>query len=189
MMPCKTKVCPKKILLRNNIIDHFSFYISQPEWSPLEFVRELLMIKTKLVKDCSLHIKTINLAADRAVTDLICVSITETFFYSCTGHPYRKCISMMIATLERILFSFTIFHHWCSAKFSSPYHQCFIKQATLFKIEYQCGCCFINLPAFIDETDINCKICISAMTVPAPIKNLHKANTFLNKFSRKQNIV
>src|SRR5262245_54363677 len=96
---------------------------------------------------------------------------------------------MMISSFERILYTFTVFHHGRSSEFSTPYYQYFIKQAALFKIEYQFSTCFIYLAAFIDEANIDCKTGISTVTIPSPIKQLYKANTFFNKLTCKQYIV
>src|SRR5690349_15374398 len=113
------------------------------------------MIKPKLVKDRSLHIKCLHFTTNSAVTDLISLAMHSTFLYSGTSHPYCKRFCMMISSFKRVLFAFTIFHHRRSAKLAAPHYQCFFKQTTLFKIEYQSSDTFINLPAFVDEANIN----------------------------------
>ena len=95
----------------------------------------------------------------------------------------------MISSLENILFAFPVFLHGRSSKFSSPNHQCFFEQSSLLQIKDQSGHWFIYLPAFINKSHINSKACIRTMTIPTPIKQLHKANTFLYQFSCQQNII
>src|SRR5258706_14217665 len=147
------------------------------------------MIEAELVQYRCLYIESSYFAAYRVISDLICFTIADTFFYAATSHPYRERIYMMISSFKRILFAFTVFHHRRSAKLAAPYHQSFFEQTMLLKIEYQCGDAFINLPALVDESNINGKTCIGAMTVPTPIKQLYKANTFFYQFSREQSII
>ena len=96
---------------------------------------------------------------------------------------------MMIPSFKWILFSFPVFLHRRSSKFSAPNYQGIFQQTSLFQIENQRSDGFIDLPAFVDKTNIDCKTGIATMTIPAPIEQLHKPHSFFHQFSCKQNII
>ena len=93
------------------------------------FEIKLLMIQSHQVQDRCMKIVNMHRVLRNVVAKFICLAIYAGL-NTTTCHPYRKAAGMMISSVI-ILCQFTLAIIG-AAKLATPYHQCFIKQATLF---------------------------------------------------------
>src|SRR5689334_8103790 len=99
------------------------------------FERELFMIESKEMKNSSMKIIYMNWIFLNVISEFIRFAVSHSGFYSSSCHPDRVATRMVITSIVLITqVSLTII---CSSEFSSPNHERFIEQSSLFQVHHK----------------------------------------------------
>ena len=93
----------------------------------LMFDREELVLDSKQVEHGGVHIVHMHTVLDRMVPQFIGLSISDSAFYSATGHPHGEPFDVMVPT--DVTFALI---HGGSAKLSTPDDEGVIEHSPLF---------------------------------------------------------
>ena len=129
---------------------------------------------------------------DRILRDLktkfIGGSIFKTTFDSAASHPHRKGVGVMVAS-EDFAFRRTTFTERRAAEFATPDDQRLLEQTALLQVANQSGDRSIHRCTLVGQTVGQSAVRASAVEVPAPVKQLHKANARFDQPACQQTVV
>ena len=107
-------------------------YVGQAIVTPLEFVGELGVIDTELVKNGGMQIVHVDGLVHDVVAEVIRSAIGDTRFDTAACHPDREAAWVVIPSI--VILRETTLAINGATEFTAPDHQCVIEHAALFQV-------------------------------------------------------
>lgn len=152
--------------------------VGKPEWSSLEFKRQLGVIESEEVQQSGVEVVNVDTILDGVEPEFIGRAERQPWLDPATGEPHRKGVRMVVSAIVSAL------HHRRTPELATPDDEGVIQHSALLQVFHQGRRCLVGILAI--HLEVADKV---AVLVPGFVEELHKADSAFQQSTSEQTII